>query len=111
MTMAKQYAIMNTSSRYTLLRIFLRLLGKYSCLKQAEEEVKEFVLINLSQRVRAFIEGRMKASESIVTEKIESVQKKILEITTIEAEKVVEKVRSAIVTVREQMIQIYQSEQ
>ena len=80
-------------------------------LKQAEEEVKEFVLRNLSQRVRAFIEGRMKASESIVTEEIESVQKKILEITTIEAEKVVEKVRSAIVTVREQMIQIYQSEQ
>ena len=110
MTMAKQYAIMNTSSRYTLLRIFLRLLGKYSCLKQAEE-VKEFVLINLSQRVRAFIEGRMKASGSIVTEEIESVQKKILEITTIEAEKVVEKVRSAIVTVREQIIQIYQSEQ
>ena len=110
--MAKQYAIMNTSSRYTLLRIFLRLLGKYSCLKQAEEEeVKEFVLINLSQRVRAFIEGRMKASGSIVTEEIESVQKKILEITTIEAEKVVEKVRSAIVTVREQIIQTYQSEQ
>jgi hypothetical protein len=96
-------------------------------LKQASEKVKEKVLSNLSKRVRTFLEERLEASESIVPEdfvysngkrRVEDttdpvpdgaeVQKKILEITATEAEKVVEKARNGIVAVREQMIQVYQ---
>ena len=79
-------------------------------LKQAREEVKEKLLSNMSKRVRTFIEEKVEASESIAPEEIESVEKKYLETTAIEAEKAVEKVKGGIVTAREQMIQIYQSE-
>ncbi len=79
-------------------------------LKGASEEAKGKILSNMSERVVTFIEEELEALVSITPEEIESVQKKYLETTVIEAEKAVEKVKGGIVTARERMIQIYQSE-
>lgn len=79
-------------------------------LKRAGEEVKEALLSNLSARVRALVEEELIASESIAPEEIESAQKRCLETTTIETGKAVEKVKRGIVTVREQMVQVHQSD-
>ena len=80
-------------------------------LKGAREEVKQKLFSNMSERVQNFIDEQLKASKSTTPEEVESAQRRYLETTTVEARKAVEKIKDRIVTARDQVIQIHQSEQ
>jgi flagellar motor switch protein FliG len=79
-------------------------------LGQASPEVKEKLLTNVSEPVRAFIETQLAASEKVPSKEIAKVQREFLETTKAAIEKATEEVRENIEAAREQIIQIYQSE-
>jgi len=78
---------------------------------QASEEAKEKLMGNFSQRVRTFITEELEVTEPLASEEVERVQKKILARMETEANKVVEQTRAGILTVRENMMQSYRSQQ